>query len=332
MPNVLPITIQMGALPPNVRWTPQQLGDAIAGALTLVTRGTYLLPLGGSTEPTSGPNPWFKNDSELWVWSATAGEYIPLPLNSLSLEYFVGIAAPDATKYQFWIETSGVSSPVGSPLALKTYYNGAWTDVYANRPTLTAVNALIAAAVATLQPQIDALETDVTDLQTDVTDLQTDVSALQDSLINYPISVWLTADQTVPIQGAATFTKLLFNNAVVDPDAAYDSGNSQFVAPKDGIYSVSCELQIDNDTGVSGGMEFALAIFKNGGSYNGSGMAIGSPPGDRWYPQVYTLVQLATGDIIDFRMSAADGVDAGNVTVAGAGGNSSASILLERAL
>lgn len=128
MADSLPIQIQLGALPAAVRWTPQQLGDALVARMRLVTAQTFALFVAGSTEPSSNSGPWLKNDSEWWVWSDTAGAYVPITITPESLGYTIGSVAPDPNVYSFWIETTAG----GSPLALKIYYAGAWTDVYAS--------------------------------------------------------------------------------------------------------------------------------------------------------------------------------------------------------
>lgn len=77
MANSLPITIQMAALPPQVRWTPQQLGDAIAARLSLVTAQTFALFVAGSTAPLSNVGPWLKDGTTWYVWYDSLGAYAP---------------------------------------------------------------------------------------------------------------------------------------------------------------------------------------------------------------------------------------------------------------
>jgi hypothetical protein len=77
-------------------------------------------------------------------------------------------------------------------------------------------------------------------------------------------------------------------------------------------------------------MEMALTILKNSGNYHSSGMALSSPPGARWYPQVNSLVELGVGDIVEIALSLEDGTNTGNVTVAAS--NSTADFVLIRKL
>lgn len=140
--STLPLNIEMGALPANALWTPQQLGDAIAERLRITTQQTFALFVSGSTEPSSNVGPWLKNGTEWYVWSDILGAYEPITIGSASLGYWIGPDAPDAAVYSFWIETAAG----GSPLALKIYYSGAWTDVYA---TELSSYLTIASAAAT---------------------------------------------------------------------------------------------------------------------------------------------------------------------------------------
>jgi hypothetical protein len=155
-------------------------------------------------------------------------------------------------------------------------------------------------------------------------------SAVDAVRVNYPVSVSLSVPQTVSVATLATNTKILFNSVDLDPDSVYDVPNSRYVAPVNGVYQVSAELQIDNNTGVAADMEISLLVLKNSGIYTSSGMSVASPPGARWYPQVSALVQLGVGDIVEIGLSLQDSVNAGNVTVAGL--NSTASFLLVRKL
>jgi len=157
MSDALPIQIQMGALPPAVSWTPQQLADAMVRRMSLVTSQSFALFVAGSTEPAYNAGPWLKNGTEWWVWDNGTGQYEPISVPQESLGYFIGSTTPDQTVYQFWIQTTAG----GQPLAIKTYYSGAWTDVYAqtlsgyvtaatlaNYSTTAQMNSAIAAAIS----------------------------------------------------------------------------------------------------------------------------------------------------------------------------------------
>lgn len=81
MANTLPISINMGALPPSVAWTPQQLFDAGVARMSLVTAVSFALFVSGATAPLSNVGPWFNTTTNSWwVWSDSAGEYVPEPV------------------------------------------------------------------------------------------------------------------------------------------------------------------------------------------------------------------------------------------------------------
>ena len=82
MSTSLPITIQLSALPPSVAWTPQQLGDALVARMSLVTAQSFALFVSGATAPLSNVGPWLNSTTGTWwIWSNTAGAYVPMPNN-----------------------------------------------------------------------------------------------------------------------------------------------------------------------------------------------------------------------------------------------------------
>lgn len=320
MPNPVTFDVSAGALPEGLDTDPQGLLQEFAARLIISPSVPWSSFTVGAAQPTSNLGPWFKDGKELWVWDDVLATYIPVVAAAVldanggsqypSLRYAVSSLAPNPTTYSFWIELNSA----GKAIDIKHYSSGAWksifedtfasiqtqfTNITTNYPTNTAMNTAIANAV-------DAVR------------------------VNYPVSAALTVNQTVPISTLATNTKLLFNTVTIDPDSVYDATNSRFVAPVNGIYLVSAEIQIDNNTGDAANMETSLIILKNSGNYQASGMSISSPPGARWYPQVSLLVPLAVGDIVEIALSLDDGTNTGNVTVAA--GNSTADFVLIRKL
>lgn len=312
MSNELPLNIEMGALPPNQQWTPQELADAIAARLRITTQQTLSLFVAGSTAPTSDSGPWWKDNQTWWRWNSGTGTYVPQVLDQSSLQYWIGDTAPDPSVYQFWIQTDSALSP----LSLRTYYSGSWVDVYAasiaNYMTITAFNAAIAAYSTTTQMNVA---------------IAAAIAAIP-PIKSYPVSVTLGAPQTVGVDGAATFTKIDFDTETFDPDTCFDTTTNQYTAPVAGYYRVCADIQVDNSTGVASLMELGITITKNGSTIiASSGTSVASPPGNRWYPDVDRLVQLAEGDTIEIRLSAADGTNTGDVTIAN-NANSSLDITL----
>jgi hypothetical protein len=311
VPNPVQFDVVAGALPEGLSTDPQGLLEAFAERLTITPSVPWSSFVVGAAKPTSDVGPWFKDGKELWVWDNVTAAYVPLVSAAVAdvdggalyptLRYAVSSLAPDPTKYAFWITLN----EIGKAIDIRHYSTGAWRSIFedtfagitANYSTTAQMNTAISAAVDPVR-------------------------------VNYPVRASMTVTQTVGIVDLATPTKLLFNSTDFDPDTAYDTANSRFIAPVNGIYAVSAELQVDNNTGTVASMEMAFSILKNSGVYHSSGMSVASPPGARWYPQVSSLVQLATGDRVEFALALDDTVSTGNVFVAA--GNSTANIHLVR--
>jgi len=162
MSNPLPLTIDFGTLPNNGQgYTPQQLADRLSINGRVFTEQAFALFTTGATAPTSDTGPWAANGNTWYYWNSDVGSYVPFLIPPESLKYSVGAVEPDPAIYLFWIQLDGS----GSPLALKTYFGGAWVDVYAtalggymtvaafnaaiaNYSTTTEMNAAITAALA----------------------------------------------------------------------------------------------------------------------------------------------------------------------------------------
>ena len=320
MPNPVTFDVSAGALPEGLDTDPQGLLEEFAARLIISPSVPWSSFTVGAAQPTSNLGPWFKDGKELWVWDDVLATYIPVVSPTVidsnggtqypSLRYAVSSLAPNPVNFSFWIELNGA----GKAIDIKHYSSGAWRSIFED--TITAIQMQFATIAADYST--------TTQMNTAIT---TAVDAVR---VNYPVSVSLPVSQTVNISNLATNTKILFSAVDIDPDTVYDATNSRFVAPVNGIYLVSAELQIDNNTGVAANMEMALTILKNSGNYHASGMAISSPPGARWYPQVNSLVELGVGDIVEIALSLEDGTNTGNVTVAAS--NSTADFVLIRKL
>ena len=128
MPNVLPLTIRSGSLPPNAKYTPQQFLDALATALQIESQQEFALFVSGAIEPVYNAGPFLLNGITWRVWKDGLGAYGPLVLEQESLKYVLSATAPDQTKYDVWIKLDGAGKGKG----IFKYYSGAWTDVYAD--------------------------------------------------------------------------------------------------------------------------------------------------------------------------------------------------------
>jgi hypothetical protein len=321
MADSLPVFIQMGALPPDVKWKPQQLADAMVARMRLVTAQTFALFVSGSTEPTSNVGPWLRGGTEWWVWSDTAGAYVPITVPSESLGYYIGSVAPDQNTTNFWIQTDDS----GSPLALKIYYSGAWTDVYAAQ---FADYLTIAAAASTYAPLASPTLTGTPTVPTAAPGTNTTqaastafVQAAVGGIVVTPFAAYpaqgVASAQTVPADG--TSTKVALASAPINPaPAPFDTAQNRYVAPAAGYYRVDFSCQFDNVDATPATMEIIAGLFKNGVLVgNGLGDTDGtpSPNGDRWSPSFSGIVQLAANDYLEVFVEANDGVGTGDVTL-----------------
>jgi microcystin-dependent protein len=146
MPNVLPLTIRPGALPPNAKYTPQQFLDALATALQIESQQEFALFVSGAIEPVYNAGPFLLNGITWRVWKDGIGGYGPLVLEQESLKYILSATEPDETKYDVWIKLDGAGKGQG----IFKYYSGAWTDVYADVfYSKAAIDTMVAGAVPT---------------------------------------------------------------------------------------------------------------------------------------------------------------------------------------
>jgi microcystin-dependent protein len=139
----------MGALARNFQGTPQELADAIAAQLRIVTQQSLVLFASGITAPSSDVGPWYNTNTEpgQWYgWNSVTGAYEPLPLSDIALTYILSVSEPDPNVYQLWIKLD----PSGKGVGVYTYYAGAWHDVYED--AFIAISAAIDAVVPPTGP------------------------------------------------------------------------------------------------------------------------------------------------------------------------------------
>lgn len=121
------------------------------------------------------------------------------------------------------------------------------------------------------------------------------------------------SSQNIDVDGAGH--KVNFDVETFDTDAAFNSTTKTFTAPVAGIYQVTAYVQVDNDDADEATIEFSLRVIKNAGPVQVGGTSVANPPGQRWYPQVQGLVQLAAGDTIHVELEANDTPGSGHVDV-----------------
>lgn len=278
----IPLTFRLSPLP-NQTMTPQQFADAIVARLTAESTNTISFFAAGSVAPTSNVGPWLKDNTTWYVWSDSAGAYVPQTISSGSLGYIAQQApGPDHTTYTFWIQLDSV----GKAQSIQYYSAGAWHDIYEDKfaeySTTTQMNTAIAAAVG-------------------------------GAFNAYPAAADENGvPQTVPISGVDT--KIVLADAYINPDGRFDATLSRYNAPVAGVYRVSMFAQVDNAGGVSALMQILLNAYKNGAFIEGHGTAVPTPPGDRWWPSWTALIQLAANDYVEVFANATDGTNASNVT------------------
>lgn len=309
MATDLPLTISMGPLPPNMAWTPQELADAIAARLTITTQQSLSLFASGSTEPTSNVGPWLKDGITWYVWDDGTGAYIPQVLPSASLRYIIGETEPDPADYNFWIQTTALLEP----LAVKTYYNGAWTDVYASSlggyMTTADFNTAIAnySTTAQMNTAISAA------LSNYSTTGQMNAAIAAGQFLSYPGQGTSLAPQSILANGVAV--EVVIDSDPINPSPGpINIGSSRYIAPVAGIYSVAVTSQFENDDANAATVEVGLGVYKNGANA-GLGDLDGTPApnGSRWSPTFTALISLAAFDYIQLYATVADGIGTGHV-------------------
>lgn len=294
MANTLPLILEAGALPPSVRWTPQQLIDAAFAGARIVTQQSFALFVTGSTEPSSNVGPWLKNGVEWYVYSSNSGNYVPITIAQESLGYFIGELAPSPLTFRFWIRTTAG----GSPLGISIYYSGSWVDVYAAQlatyATITAMNAAIAAGDAATLASANAY-----------TDAQ--IGMIPGATPPWPAQGESAGAQAITTNGVPV--KVVMDVANINPaPAPINTGTGRYVAPGAGIYMIAVLSQFDNVSAVAADVETNLVAYINGNPAIGDFDDTPSPNGGRWSPGFTYMATLNAADYVELFADVADGV------------------------
>jgi hypothetical protein len=145
-------------------------------------------------------------------------------------------------------------------------------------------------------------------------DPSTDSNNWSASGTSNPSIASMGSSQSVAVDGVGH--TLAFNSSEYDPFARYNTSTRRYTAPIAGAYLITANTQVDNVSGTAATMELSLTAVKNGATVlRAAGVAVSSPPGARWYPQLNTTVVLALGDTVEIQLTAEDGIDTGTVTV-----------------
>src|SRR6478736_6196132 len=244
MSNPLPLTIDFGTLPNNGQgYTPQQLADRLSINGRIFTEQAFALFTTGATAPTSDTGPWAANGNTWYYWNSDVGSYVPFLIPPESLKYSVGAVEPDPAIYLFWIQLDGS----GSPLALKTYFGGAWVDVYAtalggymtvaafnaaiaNYSTTTEMNAAITAALVPYSTTTAMNAAIAASASSTLSSANSYTNSQISAITSYPAQGVLSAPQTIAIN--ITAHKVALNSAPINPSASpFNTGTNRYVAP-----------------------------------------------------------------------------------------------------
>lgn len=263
MPNPVEFDITVGALPEGLDTDPQGLLEAFAERLFIAPTVPWSSFTLGAATPTSDLGPWFKNGQEVYVWDDGLATYIPQVIGDVALGYVVASLDPGASGYKLWFDTTADSIK---------HSNGAiWTAMYADRPTLTVVNAAIAAAISGIT-------------------IVAGTSAF---------SARPSVQQDVVFGGAGTQSGVVaLGTEDFDPDGAFAA--SAFTAPATGYYQFNYALEVrvtgvvtelDITTSLAvGGTEVHVANQLDGGETVNGGIFTGS-----------AFIYLNSGNVVDLR-------------------------------
>jgi hypothetical protein len=280
--NQLPFTITLAALPVGWTGTPQELADALAERIQIVTQESFAVFTVGATEPSSDIGPWAKDGKTWYYFDSETGAYIPFVVPQESLGYQISVAEPTADAINVWfqIDSSGL------PIAIKTksVQGGTitWTSAYYLK-TETLSTGEIQLAIATQ--------------------------------IRWAARAKPNIDQTIAIDGA--YHKMTMNAETIDPNGAYTEVDSRYIIQVDGIYLAAGALHFDNNAGTPAAMEINVDVWANGvttGTNKGGGQTnVASPPNSRWIVPLSVVFEASAGDQIELGMLATDGVNTGDL-------------------
>ena len=233
--------------------------------------------------------PGFQGDLNKWFRAMIDRIHVTSPFGPVQIQIGglepttnVGIWWKFGTQPHVWDDVQKKYVPEDVTASLTNYYNKAEVD------------AILADDLAAFSSQFAALSASVVQKN----------SARAESL----------GSMTLPIDN--TFYKVTnLATEAFDLGNAFDPGLSQYVVPITGIYHVSVTSQFDNDGGNAADMQVSLFVSRDGANALGSTDAKVSPPGSRWFITLSGDCAFNAGQVIDLRVSATDGVLAGNLQV-----------------
>lgn len=240
MAVTVPVTFKASPLPLNFSGTPQTFLDAMVARLSIEATANIAFYTTGSVAPASNTGAWLKNGITWYVWDTGTGAYVPETLEFQSLKYIAQAAAPDPTKYTFWIVLDGG----GVAQSIKYYSGGSWNDVYAS----TFANIY--------------------------TKAQTD-AAITVAIAANPVAAGLNSFKATPSVGQAivfaapgtTTATIVLGTELYDSSSVFAANT--FIAPTAGVYTFKGSARFDCTAGAPTGNSMSIAVSVNGAALAG---------------------------------------------------------------
>lgn len=112
MLNKTNLVVVAAPLSPDFRGTPQEFYEAMVERLSIQSPSGTNFFVVGDVQPTSDSGPWLKNGDRWYVYSSSAGEYVPINIDdSITALFVVSATEPDApvedSDPDLWLRISG---------------------------------------------------------------------------------------------------------------------------------------------------------------------------------------------------------------------------------
>lgn len=279
MSVTLPVTFRAAPLDPSFSGTPQEFLDAIVERLSIQSDTQFSIFTIGSVVPNTNIGPFLKDGTTWWVWSSSAGAYIPEILDSKSLRYIVADTAspPSQTDYTFWIKTVA-----GKAVGIFYYSGGAWKDVYEDAftafATVTQLNTAVTNVTAAYQAAIAAQAVIDSDAR-NMSPFRARKSAAAQSYDAGDGDIVVVYD-------------------VEDFDAGGNYSGNEFTAPADGYYTIKASAYVSLSAGAPTAIDRQLKIRVNGVVVTRKNIQITDLTGGATM-DVSDTQQLSLGDVVD---------------------------------
>jgi hypothetical protein len=274
----------MAALPVGFRGTPQQIADAIAERLELVTQQTFALFSVGATEPTSDIGPWAKDGNTWYYFDSETGAYVPFVIPQASLQFQISQTEPTEDGINVWYEIDANGVPEAIKLRVVSGGSVTWQSAY-------------------------YLKSEV------FTQAETNLAIIQQA--RYAARGEPNAVNSYNIDAANH--KITMDGKIFDASGAYDESNSRYTAQVKGIHEVNALIYLDNNGGAAAAMQAGVRIMKNGAvagtDMGGAVNNTPSPAGSFWQVRLADKILLDAGDYIELALNAQDGVNAAQLDV-----------------